>query len=164
MDSATHQMMKIMMMSSTKKNMMTMRTRITITRMKTTITMRMIMTKMTRMMRMMRTLRTADHQTDAAIAMEGLLHPALVPEKVALRDEVQMVHAADLPARHADRIIPGVAQIAQEGEDQEIQVEVDQTAPVEVLQAPGGDQGTPHPARVLPLTARVQVPNADLPQ
>ena len=129
--------------------------------MKTTITMRIIMT---RMMRMMTTLRTADHQTDAAIAMEGLLHPALIPEKVALRDEVQMVHAADLPARHADRIIPGVAQIAQEGEDQEIQVEVDQTAPVEVLQAPGGDQGTPHPARVLPLTARVQVPNADLPQ
>ncbi|MBA8985116.1 hypothetical protein [Sphingobacterium cellulitidis] len=115
MDSATHQMMKIMMMSSTKKNMMTMRTRITITRMKTT--MRMIMMIM---MRMMNTLRTADHQTDAAIAMEGLLHPALVPEKVALRDEGQVVHAADLPARHADRIIPGVAQIAQEEEDQEL--------------------------------------------
>ena len=102
MDSATHPMMKIMMMSSTKKNMMTMRTRITITRMKTT--MRMIMMIM---MRMMNTLRTADHQTDAAIGMEGLLHPALVPEKVALRDEGQVVHAADLPARHADRIIPG---------------------------------------------------------
>ncbi|MGB7528278.1 MULTISPECIES: hypothetical protein [Sphingobacterium] len=115
MDSATHQMMKIMMMSSRKKNMMTMRTRITITRMKTT--MRMIMMIM---MRMMNTLRTADHQTDAAIAMEGLLHPALVPEKVALRDEGQVVHAADLPARHADRIIPGVAQIAQEEEDQEL--------------------------------------------
>lgn len=80
-------------------------------------TMRMIMM---RMMRMMTTLRTADHQTDAAIAMEGLLHPALVPEKVALRDEGQVVHAADLPARHADRIIPGVAQIAQEEEDQEL--------------------------------------------
>ncbi len=92
-----------------------MRTRITITRMKTT--MRMIMMIM---MRMMNTLRTADHQTDAAIAMEGLLHPALVPEKVALRDEGQVVHAADLPARHADRIIPGVAQIAQEEEDQEL--------------------------------------------
>ena len=115
MDFATHQMMKIMMMSSRKKNMMTMRTRITITRMKTT--MRMIMMIM---MRMMNTLRTADHQTDAAIAMEGLLHPALVPEKVALRDEGQVVHAADLPARHADRIIPGVAQIAQEEEDQEL--------------------------------------------
>lgn len=123
-----------------------METRITITRMKTTITMMMMI--MTRMMRMMTTLRTADHQTDAAIAMEGLLHPALVPEKVALREVGQVVHAADLPARHADRIIPGV----------------DQTAPVEVLQAPGGDQGTPHPARVLPLTARVQVPNAGLRQ
>lgn len=112
--------------------------------------MRMIM-----MRRMMTTPRTEDHQTDAAIAREGLPQPALVQEKEAVRDGTQVVHAAALAVRTADRIALG-------GEDREIHEEVAQVVQVEVLRAPGGDQGTPHPVRILPLTILVQAQNADL--
>ncbi len=165
MDSATHQMMKIMMMNSMKRNMMTMRTRITITRRKTTITMRMRMIMMMRMMRMMTTPRAEDLQTDAAIAMEGSPRPARGQEKEAVRavrDGAQVVHAADPAVRTVDPAAQTVDQIARTGEDREIQEEVAQAVQVEVLRAQGGDQGTPHPVRILPLTILVQAQNADL--
>ena len=118
-----------------------------------------------RMMRMMTTPRAEDHQTDAAIAMEGLPRPARGQEKEAVRavrDGAQVVHAADPAVRTVDPAAQTVDQIARAGEDREIQEEVAQAVPVEVLRALGGDQGTPHPVRILPLTILVQAQNADL--
>lgn len=111
---------------------------------------------------MMTTSRAEDHQTDAAIAMEGSPRPALVQGREAVRDGAQVVHAADPAVRTVDPAAQTVDQIARAGEDREIQEEVAQAVQVEVLRAPGGDQGTPHPVWILPLTILVQAQNADL--